>query len=63
MIQALASDRTDDPFDVGNLAAILDLCARKNPGARDTGVQITLVAGARSLPFRTPVSAFVPIPG
>ena len=35
-----------DIYLVGNLAAILDLCAKKNPGARDTGVQITLVAGA-----------------
>ena len=31
---------------VGNLAAILDLCAKKNPGSREAGVQITLVAGA-----------------
>ena len=31
---------------VGNLAAILDLCAKKNPGSIETGVQITLVAGA-----------------
>jgi hypothetical protein len=33
---------------VGNLAAILDLCTKKNPGAVATGVQITLVAGARN---------------
>ncbi len=31
---------------VGNLAAILDLCAKKNPGSIETGAQITLVAGA-----------------
>lgn len=31
---------------VGNLAAILDLSAKKNPGARAAGVQTTLVAGA-----------------
>ncbi len=31
---------------VGNLAAILDLCAKKNPGASAAGVQVTLVAGA-----------------
>ena len=31
---------------VGNLAAILDLCAKKSPGSLETGVQITLVAGA-----------------
>ncbi len=33
---------------VGNLAAILNLCAKKHPGAVATGVQITLVAGARN---------------
>ncbi len=32
---------------VGNLAKILDLCAKKNPGSTGTGLQITLVAGAR----------------
>ena len=32
---------------VGDLAAILDLGAKKNPGSIETGVQITLVAGAR----------------
>ncbi len=31
---------------VGNLAKILDLCAKKNPGSTGTGLQITLVAGA-----------------
>ena len=31
---------------VGNLAAILELGAKKNPGSIGTGVQITLVAGA-----------------
>ncbi len=35
-----------DIYLVGNLAAILDLCAKKNPGARDAGVHIALVAGA-----------------
>ncbi len=38
---------------VGNLAAILDLCAKKNPGSIETGAQITLVAGARSHLYRT----------
>ena len=38
---------------VGNLAAILDLCAKKNPGSVETGVQITLVAGARNNLYRT----------
>jgi len=33
---------------VGNLAAILDLCAKNYPGAVATGVQITLGAGARN---------------
>ncbi len=32
---------------------ILDLCAKKNPGARDNGVQITLVAGAGFVQERT----------
>jgi len=43
---------------VGNLAAILDLCTKKDPGAVATGVQITLVAGARNhrdLTLRVPV--------
>ena len=30
---------------VGNLAAILDLCAKKNPSSTRAGVQLTLVAG------------------
>ena len=33
---------------VGDLAAILELCAKKDPGALAAGVQITLVAGARN---------------
>jgi hypothetical protein len=32
---------------VGNLASILNLCAKKHPDSSETGVQITLVAGAR----------------
>jgi len=38
---------------VGNLAAILDLCAKKNPGSIGSGVQITLVAGAGFDLYRT----------
>ena len=38
---------------VGNLAAILDLCEKKNPGAFAAGVQVTLVAGARNHLYRT----------
>jgi hypothetical protein len=38
---------------VGNLAAILDLCEKKNPGAFAAGVQVTLVAGARYHLYRT----------
>ena len=34
-----------DIYLVGNLAQILDLCAKKHPGAKDTGVPIMLVAG------------------
>ena len=45
-IRLIPRDGQLDIYLVGNLAAILDLCAKKNPGARDTGVQITLVAGA-----------------
>ena len=62
-IRLIPVDGQLEVYLVGNLAAILDLCAKKSPGSLETGVQITLVAGARSLPFRTPVSAFVPIPG
>jgi site-specific DNA recombinase len=38
---------------VGNLASILNLCARKNPGRSETGVQITLVAGVGFVQERT----------
>jgi len=37
-----------DIYLVGNLAQILDLCAKKHPGAKDTGVQTSLLAGARN---------------
>ncbi len=49
----------------GEIAAILLLADNKKPATeiRDGLAQLKLVAGARSLPFRTPVSAFVPIPG
>ena len=46
----------------GELAALIQL-ANEHPRGDDPGVQVTLVAGARYQPFRTPVSAFVPIPG
>ncbi len=46
----------------GELAALIGL-ANKDPRSADRGLQVTLVAGARYQPFRTPVSAFVPIPG
>ena len=46
----------------GQLASLIAL-AQKLPRSAQAGVQITLVAGARYQPFRTPVSAFVPIPG
>lgn len=42
-----------DIYLVGNLARILDLRAKKHPGAKDTGVQITPVAGARNHFYRT----------
>ncbi len=47
-IRLVPVDGQLDIYLVGNLAAILDLCAKKHPGASDTGVQITLVAGARN---------------
>ena len=46
----------------GELASLIAL-AQENPRSAQGGVQGTLVAGARYQPFRTPVSAFVPIPG
>jgi hypothetical protein len=52
----------------GELAGILALCdaGTKKPGA-DSGAgpmeQIKMVAGARYQRFRTPISAFVPVPG
>ena len=45
----------------GELAALINL-TNELPRSRETGVQVTLVAGARSLLFRTPVSAFLTIP-
>ena len=51
----------------GDLAAILALCntddpKKQRPGSEEPGRQLSVVAGARSRRFRTPVSAFVPIP-
>ena len=46
----------------GELAALVGL-ANESPRSDDRGLQVTLVAGARCQPFRTPVSAFVLIPG
>ena len=49
----------------GELATILQFAsAKQKPAAevRDGLPQFKLVAGARYQPFRTPVSAFVPIP-
>ena len=45
----------------GDLATILAFANKSKHPRRDeaTGVQVTLVAGARSLPFRTPVSTFL----
>ena len=45
----------------GELAALINL-TNELPRSRETGVQVTLVAGARSLLFRTPVSAFLTLP-
>lgn len=38
---------------VGNLAAILYLCAKKGPGATTADAQVTLVAGTRTHLYRT----------
>ena len=46
-IQLRPNDGQLDIYPIGNLAEILTLCTNKNPGAKNTGVQITLVAGAR----------------
>jgi len=49
----------------GELVGILSLCDTKGKPASQVGkraAQIKMVAGARYQPFRTPVSAFVPIP-
>ncbi len=45
----------------GDLAALINL-ANEHPRSKETGVQVTLVAGARSLPIRTPVSSFLSLP-
>ena len=45
----------------GELAALINL-TNELPRSRETGVQVTLVAGARSQRFRTQVSAFLTIP-
>ena len=50
----------------GELAGILSLCdSKKKPASsyEERAKQVKMVAGARSRRFRTPVSAFVPIPG
>ena len=49
----------------GELAALLSLGQEhenKHPRADAPGVQVTLVAGARSQRFRTRVSAFLTLP-
>jgi DNA invertase Pin-like site-specific DNA recombinase len=43
---------------VGNLAAILNLCSSKRPGAMTAGAQVTLVAGARTHLYRTVLTWF-----
>ena len=45
----------------GELAALINL-TNELPRSKETGVQVTLVAGARSLLLRTQVSAFLTIP-
>ena len=45
----------------GELAALNNF-TNELPRSKETGVQVKLVAGARSLLFRTQVSAFLTIP-
>ena len=45
----------------GELAALINL-TNELPRSKETGVQVTLVAGARSQRFRTRVSAFLTLP-
>jgi hypothetical protein len=45
----------------GELGALIGL-ANKHPRSRETGAQVTLVAGAQTLLFRTQVSAFLTLP-
>ena len=45
-IRLIPRDGQLEIYLVGNLAEILDLCAKKNPGSKGAGVQTTLVAGA-----------------
>jgi len=45
----------------GALSTLFNL-TNELPRSKETGVQVTLVAGARSLLFRTQVSAFLTIP-
>ncbi|MCS5605208.1 MAG: hypothetical protein NZ936_06450, partial [Alphaproteobacteria bacterium] len=45
----------------GALSTLFNL-TNELPRSKETGVQVTLVAGARSLLFRTRVSAFLTLP-
>jgi hypothetical protein len=47
-IRLVPIDQKLEIYLVGNLAATLDLCAKRNPGSKTAGVQVTLVAGARN---------------
>ncbi len=46
----------------GDYAGLISLI-NENPGSEAGALELSMVAGARYQPFRTPVSAFVPIPG
>ena len=54
-IRLIPCDGQLDIYLVGNLAEILNLCGKKNPGSKRDGVQVTLVAGARNHLYRTVV--------
>ena len=54
-IRLIPRDGQLDIYLVGNLAEILNLCGKKNPGSKRDGVQVTLVAGARNHLYRTVV--------
>ena len=57
----LASEYSDGNLKIelyGDLAGMFAL-ANNSPASKNEGLQVTMVAGARNQPFRTPVSTFI----